>query len=72
MPSSAQASAGAKIVNSKGDNPQGDSDNRMGYRGEKNAAHLNQVMGAAAIKLGNNQQMLETKGVLSGNTGRTK
>lgn len=29
-------------------------------------------MGAAAIKLGNNQQMLETKGVLSGNTGRTK
>lgn len=73
MPSSAHASAGAKIVNSKGDNsnPQGDNDPRGGYKGDK-ISHMGQAIGATAIKMGNHQHMMESKGGLSGNTGRTK
>jgi hypothetical protein len=56
MPSTAHATAGAKIVNSRGDQQQSnahvDADPRAGYKTEK-AGQLGAVVGAAAIKLSN-------------------
>ena len=54
MPSSAHASAGAKIINSKGDqqsNPQGEQDQRGAFRSDKNNS-LSGVMAGDSIKLG--------------------
>lgn len=56
IPPTAHATAGAKIVNSRGDqqqsNAQAESDPRAGYKAEK-AGQLGAVVGAAAIKLSN-------------------
>jgi hypothetical protein len=56
IPPTAHATAGAKIVNSRGDqqqsNVQAESDPRAAYKTEK-AGQLGAVVGAAAIKLSN-------------------